>query len=135
MTTINGLPLPGESETLTRTFTPEDVAAFARLSGDDNPLHLDAAYAATTRFGRPIVHGALLGGLISAILGTRLPGPGTIYLSQSASFRAPAYVGEQVTAGVQVEEINLPRRRVTLRTWVTGEDGRTILRGDAEVIA
>lgn len=132
---MKDLPAVGDSASLTRVFTAADVEAFARLSGDDNPLHLDAAYAATTRFGRPIVHGALLGGLISALLGTRLPGPGTIYLSQSASFRAPAYVGESVTAGVQVEEVNEPRRRVTLRTWVTGEDGRVILLGDAEVIA
>lgn len=107
---------PGMSASYTQTITEADVVLFARLSGDDNPVHLDADYAAQTRFKERIVHGMFSAALISTVLGTRLPGPGAIYIDQTIKFKAPVYIGDTVTAKVTVLEIDQDRRRVTLET-------------------
>jgi len=124
----------GMTASLTRTFGEAEVEAFARITGDANPAHLDADFAATTPFKRPVVHGMLTASLISAVLGTRLPGRGAIYVSQGISFRRPVFPGEEVTAEVEITGIDRRRRRVTLATRCLVA-GREVLRGEAVVIA
>ena len=125
---------PGDTASVTRTIAEADVRAFASLSGDTNPVHLDPEHAARTRFGRPIAHGALLGGLISAAIGTRLPGDGAIYLSSSLRFRAPCFVGDTVTATVTVREVRADRPILTLDTRCTSERGETLVTGESVVL-
>ena len=105
-----------------------------RFSGDHNPVHLDEAYAAKTRFGHPIAHGMLVAGLISAVLGTELPGPGSIYLSQTLHFRAPVYIGDQVTATVEVVAIRPDKPIVTMKTVCTNQSGQIVLEGEAVLL-
>src|SRR6202048_4407259 len=95
----------GMRETLMKTVMDSDVVGFARLSGDDNPIHLCDVYAAQSRFGQRIAHGLYTASLISAVLGTRLPGPGAIYRSQTLNFHAPVKIGDVVTAVVEVIEL------------------------------
>lgn len=124
----------GESASLTRTITEDDVVAFARLTGDTNPLHLDEAYARTTRFGRRIAHGLLTAGLISALLGTELPGPGAIYLEQSLRFLEPVYPGDTITATVEVTAYREDKGLVTLRTECFNQQGEQVLTGEAVLL-
>lgn len=121
----------GEQASFTQTISGADVAAFAGLTGDFNPLHMDEAYARQTRFGRRIVHGMLTAGLISTVLGTRLPGPGAVYLSQTLKFLAPVYLGDTVTATVEVTAWRPDKRIVTLSTTCTNQDGKEVLAGKA----
>src|ERR1041385_4570394 len=97
-----GTLILGATASRTKRITAEDIEAFARASGDMNPVHLDEAYAATTPFGRRIAHGLLTGSLISAVLGNDLPGPGTIYLSQELKFKAPVYLDYEITAKIEL---------------------------------
>ena len=127
------LPVVGARASRSRAFTQEDVAQFAALVGDRNPIHLDAEAAARTLFGRPIVHGVFVASLISAILGEDLPGPGSIYLSQSLRFEAPVYVGDTVTATAEVTAVRAERRIVTLRTACVNVEGIRVLSGEAIV--
>lgn len=99
-----------------KTVTEQDVVLFAEVSGDDNPVHLNVEYAAQTRFGQRIAHGMLSAAFISAVLGTKLPGPGAIYIDQQISFEAPVHLGDTVTATATVVEINEQRRRIKLET-------------------
>lgn len=120
----------GMSASFTKTITETDIVLFAGLSGDTNPLHLDADYAAQSFFGQRVAHGMLSASLISGVLGTRLPGPGAIYIDQHLSFIAPVHIGDTVTATVTVLEINLQRRRVKLET-VCSVKGNVVMRGSA----
>ena len=113
-----------------KTVTEADMGLFAGVTGDFNPLHTDAMYAETTPFHGRIVHGVLTAGLISAVLGTRLPGPGAIYVSQDMRFRAPVYPGETVTARVEVTDVDRSRGFVTLATEAKVVE-RPILSGEA----
>ena len=106
----------GIVESLTKTVSAADVAAFADITGDTNPIHLDEDYAAATPFKARIAHGILTAGLISAVIGTRLPGPGCIYMSQTLKFRAPVRINDQVVASVRVTAVDQDRGRVTLET-------------------
>jgi 3-hydroxybutyryl-CoA dehydratase len=99
-----------------KTVTAKDIDTFAIITGDTNPVHLDAEYAATTPFKARIAHGMMSAGLISTVLGTQLPGPGCIYLEQQIKFRAPVFIDDTVVATVTVEDINERRGRVTLKT-------------------
>ena len=109
-----------------------DIALFAELSGDANPIHLCERFAGNTRFGQRIAHGMLTASLISALLGTRLPGPGAIYLSQTLTFLAPVTIGDVVTARVEVAELVTERRRVRLACECL-IDGKAVLEGEAWV--
>lgn len=131
--TFDELPL-GASAHSSRTITAEDLRAFAALSGDGNPAHLDAAFAAATPFRAPIAHGMFAAGLLSALLGTRMPGPGTIYLNQSLSFRRPLYVGDILTLTVTVSGRNEAKRWLCLDCLGTNQRGETVLKGLAEVM-
>ncbi|MEZ5537769.1 MAG: MaoC family dehydratase [Thiolinea sp.] len=121
----------GDTASLTRAFNDSDVRSFAELSGDKNPVHLDAEFAATTQFGQRIVHGALVTSLFSTLLGMELPGEGSIYMSQNSQFRAPVHLDEEVTATVEVVEINDKKPIVTLKTTVTNAEGKAVVRGEA----
>ena len=123
----------GDRAETTRTVTEEVLEHFADATGDRNPIHFDEAYAATTRFGGRIAHGLLVGGIISSLLANELPGPGTVYLGQELSFRAPVRIGDEVRCEVEVTEVG-ERGRVTLatRAWV----GETlVVNGVARVLA
>ena len=132
---MNTLPFEiGQKASLTKRFGAAEVEAFAGLSEDFNPLHLDSAFAATTPFERPIVHGMLLASLFSGLLGQQLPGKGAVYLGQSLRFLAPVRPGDDVTAEVAVLAIDHAKRRVTLETTATvGQT--TVLKGEALVLA
>ena len=106
----------GMSDSFTKTVTEADIVKFAEVSGDTNPVHLDAAYAATTRFKQRIAHGMLSAGFISAVFGTKMPGPGSIYVAQSLKFRAPVKIGDSVTAKVEVTARAPEKKFVTFKT-------------------
>ncbi|MEA3100234.1 MaoC/PaaZ C-terminal domain-containing protein, partial [Caballeronia mineralivorans] len=125
----------GESASLVRTAGLDDIQLFAAISGDVNPAHVDAAFAANDMFGHVVVQGMWTAGLISALLGTRLPGPGTIYLDQDLQFRHPVVPGDVVTATVTVKEKRSDKRIVLLDTRCTNQRGETVLIGVATVIA
>ncbi len=123
----------GQSAELTRTVGEADIVAFADVTGDTNPVHLDADYAATTSFGQRIAHGMLSAGYISAVLGTQLPGPGAVYLSQSLKFKRPVKIGDAVTASATITEINEAKAQVTLAT-VCKVNGKAVVDGEAVVL-
>jgi len=127
-------PQLGATASLTKTVTDADITAFAQLSGDVNPVHLDQAYAEKTRFGGRIAHGMLSAGLISAVLGTRLPGPGAVYLSQSLKFLAPVKVGDEVTATATVIAQKEGKPIYTLATVCTNGRGERVLEGEAVIL-
>lgn len=125
----------GATATYSKSLTYEDVVLFARCSGDVNPIHLDAGYAATTPFGEPIGHGMWTGALVSAAIATRLPGPGSVYRSQNLSFKHPVKVGDTVTVTLTVSEIKARLRLVVLECEAHNQDGKLVAKGVAEVIA
>jgi 3-hydroxybutyryl-CoA dehydratase len=122
----------GQHASLMRTVMERDVSLFADLSGDANPIHLCDRYAANTKFGQRIAHGMLTASLVSALLGTRLPGPGAVYLSQTLNFLAPVKIGDVVTARVEVVELVAERRRARLFCECL-VDGKAVLEGEAWV--
>jgi 3-hydroxybutyryl-CoA dehydratase len=122
----------GMRETLLKTVMDTDVVGFARISGDDNPIHLCDTYAAGSRFGERIAHGLYTASLISAVLGTRLPGPGAVYRSQTLHFHAPVRIGEVVTVTVEVVEL-MPQGRKVRLACEASVDGRVVLDGEALV--
>nr|WP_253272980.1 bifunctional enoyl-CoA hydratase/phosphate acetyltransferase [Halomonas sp. PR-M31] len=125
----------GQSAQLVRTLRREDIELFAIMSGDVNPTHLDEAFAQEGSFQRVIAHGMWGGALVSAVLGTELPGPGTIYLNQSLSFRHPVEIGDTLTVRVTVREKNPEKKRVILDCSCVNQAGDTVVLGEAEVIA
>ncbi|MDE3011715.1 MAG: bifunctional enoyl-CoA hydratase/phosphate acetyltransferase [Pseudomonadota bacterium] len=125
----------GESASLTRTVGQNDIDLFAAISGDINPAHMDPQFAAGSQFGHVIVHGMWTAGLISAVLGTQLPGPGTIYLDQELRFRRPVAPGDVITATVTVREKREPGRVVVLDTVCTNQRHEAVLQGAATVLA
>ncbi|MFN6956135.1 MAG: MaoC family dehydratase [Acetobacteraceae bacterium] len=123
----------GQSASFGKTITEADILLFAAVSGDTNPVHINAEFAAGTMFKERIAHGMLSAGLISTVLGTRLPGPGTIYLSQTLKFRAPVRIGDTVTATATVASLDAAKKRATLTTICT-VNGKPVLEGEALVL-
>ena len=125
----------GQTASYSKTLTQDDVILFAACSGDVNPVHLDKTYAATTVFGEPIGHGMWTGALVSAAIATRLPGPGSVYRSQSLSFKHPVKIGDTVTISLTITEIKERLRLVVLDCAAHNQEGKLIAKGEAEVIA
>jgi len=123
----------GQSAELIRTVDEAAIVAFAAVTGDENPVHLDEAYAATTPFKTRIAHGMLSAGYISAVIGTKLPGPGAIYMSQALKFKRPVKIGDVVTARATITAIDAEKGRVTLET-VCEVDGKAVLEGEALIM-
>jgi 3-hydroxybutyryl-CoA dehydratase len=124
----------GDNAQITRRVTDGDIAEFVDAVGDYNPVHSDREYAATTTFREPIAPGIWTAGLISAVIGTRLPGPGAIYLSQDLKFLKPVKAGDSISARVEVVEVNRERNRIRLRTVCTNQRAEDVLTGDAVVM-
>lgn len=124
----------GDKASFRRTITEADIALFAGATGDTNPYHFDEEYARRGRFGKRIAHGMLITGLISTVLGTRLPGPGTIYLSQTIQFRKPVFIGDTITAVAEVKSIRPDKPIVTLTTNCYNQEGETVVEGEAVVL-
>ena len=125
---------PGDRAELTRVVEQDDIAAFVEAVGDYNPVHSDAAYAAGTPFKVPIAPGIYTAGLISAVIGTELPGPGAIYLSQSLKFVKPVRAGDTITARAEVIEVIRERNRIRLQTVCVNQHGEEVLSGEAWVM-
>lgn len=120
---------PGITASTAKTVTETDIILFAGISTDINPAHLDEEYSKNTMFGGRIAHGMLSAGFISAVLANQLPGPGTIYMSQTLKFKAPVRPGDTVRATVTVKEVNVAKNRVTLDTVCTVA-GKTVIEGE-----
>lgn len=123
---------PGQHAAFTKTFTEEDVQRFIAITGDGNPLHVDDAFAAGTRFGRRVVHGMLTASLFSTMVGMLLPGPGAIYRSQSLAFLRPVHVGDTVTAHFTVRSVDRARHRLLIDAWIENEAGERVVEGVCE---
>jgi acyl dehydratase len=124
----------GDSADLSRQVSQQDITAFVGAVGDTNPLHSDAAFAAGTRFKGIIAPGILTAGLISGVIGTRLPGFGTVYLSQDLKFHEPVRPGDTITARVEVIEIIAERKRIKLKTTCSNQHGTVVVSGEAMVM-
>jgi acyl dehydratase len=125
----------GETASLTRSISEADIQLFAALSGDVNPAHLDHEYAGQSMFGGVIAHGMFTGALVSTLLGVQLPGPGTIYLGQTLRFLRPVKPGDRLTVSVTVREKFDDKQRVVFDCACINQDAKTVLKGEAEVIA
>ena len=126
-------PNVGQTATWTRTFTPDDVEGYARITGDRNPLHFDEGFTARTRMGRLVVQGGLTTGLFNALVAMRLPGPGSVFLHQEWDYPAPVYVGDTVTATAEVIEARNDKPITRLRCVAQRDDGTEVLRGECLV--
>ena len=124
----------GQAAEMAKTVTEADIAMFAAVTGDFNPVHVDAVAAAQSRFGERIAHGMLSAGFISAVIAMRLPGPGSIYLSQTLRFTKPVRIGDTVTTRVEVVEVVAPKRRLRLATVCRNQNGETVVEGEAVVL-
>lgn len=123
----------GQSAVYARTVTEADIFAFAGVSGDFNPVHVNEELAAASMFGGRIAHGMLSAGFISTVLGTKLPGPGSIYLSQSLKFKAPVKIGDTVVARCTIKELNPEKRKVKFDTVCTVR-GKVVVKGEADIM-
>lgn len=138
MEEIKGLTIDqlevGQKASFTKTVTEADVYNYAGVSGDFNPAHMNEEYAKNTAFKTRIAHGMLSAGFISAVLGTKLPGPGTIYLNQDLRFTKPVQFGDTITATITVDELIKEKNRAILKTVCTNQDGDVVVEGTAKVM-
>jgi 3-hydroxybutyryl-CoA dehydratase len=123
----------GDTASFSKTITDADLVLYAGISGDTNPLHLDAEYARESRFGQRIAHGLLTAGLISTVLGTKLPGPGAIYAGQTLRFLQPVFVGDTITATATVTAYDRARGRLTIATVCRNQRDDEVITGEADV--
>ena len=121
----------GDKASFTKTVTEADVVNYAGVTGDLNPAHINESYAKDTMFKGRIAHGMLGAGFISAVLGTKLPGPGAIYISQKVQFTAPVKIGDTVTATAEVINKDEDKNRVTMKTTCTNQEGKPVIKGEA----
>ena len=124
----------GQAASVSRTISESDVYLFAGVTGDLNPAHTNEEYAKNTHFKTRIAHGMLSAGLISAVLGMHLPGPGTIYTGQTLKFLAPVHIGDTITATAEIKSLDLERNRVVLTTTCTNQEGTLVLSGEATAL-
>lgn len=124
----------GQAATFSKTISESDVYMFAGVTGDVNPAHVNEAYAQTTPFKTRIAHGILSAGLISAVLGTQLPGPGAIYASQTLKFTAPVHIGDTITAKATIKELIPERNRAIVETVCRNQDGIVVTMGEAVLL-
>jgi 3-hydroxybutyryl-CoA dehydratase len=120
----------GDATTFSKTITDADILLFAAVSGDNYPLHVDAEYAKSTRFGQRAAHGMLTASLLSTVVGLLLQRPGGIYVEQSIRFKRPVFIGDTLTATAQVTELIPERRRMRIRAQVENQRGEAVLEGD-----
>ena len=125
----------GDSAEITRTIDQSDIQAFADVTGDHNPVHVDETFAQTTRFGRTIAHGMLSASLISSVLANKLPGAGSIYLGQTLQFVGPVFASDEITARVTVKEVREDKPIVKLETICVNQRGELVIRGEATVLS
>lgn len=130
-TTVKRIPKVGETASLTLTITDEMVRRFAELSGDNNPVHLDDAYAAKTRFKRRIAHGMLVSSTFSKLAGMQLPGPGTIIVSQETRYKAPCYIGDTVTAQLKIVSVREDKPIIKIENSIHNQNGDLLTEGEA----
>lgn len=130
----NMIPKVGEQASLSKTITDHEIKQFAMLSEDHNPVHLDEEFARRTRLGRRVAHGMLGASLISAVIGTKLPGPGSIYLSQTLRFLKPVYIGDTITAQVTVIGVREDKPIITLETVCYNQDNELVITGEAVIL-
>ena len=123
----------GDSAKFSKTISESDIYQFAGVTGDFNPAHVDEEYAKNTYFKTRIAHGMLTASFISTVIGTMLPGPGTIYMKQAVSFLAPVHVGDNITACAEISEIDMDKKKVRLKTFCTNQEGATVVDGEALV--
>lgn len=123
----------GQKTIVEKTVSEKDILLFAVASGDNNPIHLDAAYAATTQFKQPIAHGMLSGAFISAAMACHLPGPGCIYLTQSLEFLRPVYAGDNLRIEIEVLE-KLPKNKIRLATHIYNQRNKRVVTGEASAL-
>lgn len=139
MATIENIPYDeisiGQTAEYSRTLSEDDITLFAHVSGDVNPVHLDENFASNTPFKKRIAHGAYTGSVVSAALALKLPGPGTIYLGQSLSFRKPVYIGDTLTVHLTVTDKKDDKKFVSIDCKVVNQSGSTVAKGTAEVMA
>lgn len=124
----------GDTADFTKSVTEFDIYSFAGITGDFNPAHINAEYAHDTAFGKTIAHGILSIGFISNVLGTQLPGPGSITISLDCNFRKPVFIGDTITATVEVTKIDAARNRVWLHTCCTNQRGEIVVEGEAKMM-
>jgi len=124
----------GDSAEITKTIEQADIDAFANVTGDHNPVHVDEEFAKTTRFGRRIAHGMLTASLISAVLANKLPGEGSVYLGQTLQFVAPVFPGDEITARVTVREMREDKPILKLETVCVNQRDEIVIRGEATVL-
>ena len=124
----------GDQACIQKTMTEADVILFAGVSTDQNPAHINDEYAKDTMFKKRIVHGAMTSSLVSAVLGMKLPGAGTIYMSQTSKFMAPVFIGDTITAIVEAKELNKEKNRIVFRTYCQNQEGKIVMDGEALVM-
>ena len=124
----------GMSDSTSKTITEADILTFAELSTDKNPLHIDPVAASKGMFGRQVAHGILVSGLISAVLGTKLPGEGSVYLGQDLKFKRPVFIGDTITAKAEIIELREDKHIVILKTTCTNQDGVVVIDGQATIM-